>query len=170
MNTEKKLSIIAAVAQNGAIGKDNDLLWHISADLKRFKQLTLEHTVVMGKNTYYSLPIRPFPKRRNVVITSNRNAEFEGCETASSIEEAIALCRQGEETFIIGGSRIYEQFLPLVDKLYITWVYKDFEADCFFPNIDPTIFKQTSISERMHDEKSGLDYAYCEYERCDNKE
>lgn len=166
MNAKKKLSIIAAVAQNGAIGKDNDLLWHISADLKRFKQLTLEHTVLMGKSTYESLPVRPFPKRRNVVITRQQNLKLEGCEMAYSIDEALALCNENEENFIVGGSSIYEQMLPLADKLYITWVYQDFDADCFFPTIDSIVFKEVSASERMYDEKSGLYFAYYEYERC----
>lgn len=165
MNAKTKLSIIAAVAQNGAIGKDNDLLWHISADLKRFKQLTLEHTVVMGKSTYDSLPVHPFPKRRNIVITRQKDLLIEGCEMAHSIDEAIALCKPNEETFVVGGSSIYKQMMPVVDKLYITWVYKDFDADCFFPEIDHEQFVQTSVSERMYDEKSGLEFAYCEYER-----
>ena len=165
MNAKPKLSIIAAVAQNNAIGKDNDLLWHISADLKRFKQLTLEHTVLMGKSTYESLPVRPFPKRRNVVITRQQNLKLEGCEMAYSIDEALALCNENEENFIVGGSSIYEQMLPLADKLYITWVYQDFDADCFFPEIDPEQFIQTNVSERMYDEKSELEFSYCEYER-----
>ena len=165
MNKQPKISIIAAVAQNGAIGKDNDLLWHISADLKRFKQLTLEHTVVMGKSTYDSLPVHPFPKRRNIVITRQNNLRLEGCEMAHSIAEAMSLFNHDEETFVVGGSSIYEQFLPYADKLYITWVYNDFEADCFFPTIDGEQFVVTQKSERMHDEKSGLDFAYFEYER-----
>lgn len=165
MNAKTKLSIIAAVAQNGAIGKDNDLLWHISDDLKRFKQLTLEHTVMMGKSTYDSLPVHPFPKRRNIVITRQKDLLLEGCEMAHSIDEAIALCKPNEETFVVGGSSIYKQMMPVVDKLYITWVYKDFDADCFFPEIDHEQFVQTSVSERMYDEKSGLEFAYCEYER-----
>lgn len=165
MNIKRNLSIIAAVAQNGAIGKDNDLLWHISADLKRFKQLTLEHTVVMGKSTYDSLPVHPFPKRRNVVITRQKDLKLEGCEMAYSIDEALNLCHHDEETFIVGGSSIYKQMLPYVDKLYITWVYKDFEADCFFPEIDNTVFEEINASERMYDEKSGLYYAYYEYKR-----
>ena len=165
MNNKPQISIIAAVAQNSAIGKDNNLLWHISADLKRFKQLTLEHTVVMGKSTYDSLPVHPFPKRRNIVITRQKGLCLEGCEMAHSIDEAIALFNPGEETFVVGGSSIYEQFLPHADKMYITWVYKDFDADCYFPSIDSEKFVIVQKSERMHDEKSGLDFAYFEYER-----
>ncbi len=163
--TKPKFSILVAIAQNMAIGKNNDLLWHISADLKQFKHRTLEHAVIMGRNTYDSLPIRPFPNRRNIVITRNSDLQLEGCEIAHSIQEAITLCQTNEEHFIIGGAHIYEQFLPIVDTLYITWVYKDFEADRFFPKIDENIFKQIYISERFHDEKSNLDYAYSEYAR-----
>ena len=165
MNSRPQISIIAAVAQNNAIGKDNDLLWHISADLKRFKQLTLEHTVVMGKSTYDSLPVHPFPKRRNIVITRQKDLCLEGCEIAHSIDEAMALFNPDEETFVVGGSSIYNHFMPHVDKMYITWVYSDFDADCYFPPIDSNEFAIVQESERMHDEKSGLDFAYFEYER-----
>ncbi|MCL2028655.1 MAG: dihydrofolate reductase, partial [Bacteroidales bacterium] len=87
----KQISIIVAIAQNHAIGKDNDLLWHLSEDLKRFKRMTLNHTVIMGLNTFYSLPVRPFPNRRNIVIADDKNLKIDGCEMAYSIEDAIAL-------------------------------------------------------------------------------
>jgi dihydrofolate reductase len=129
----KQISIIVAVAANRAIGKDNDLLWHISEDLKRFKKITQGNQVIMGKKTFESLPKAPLPNRTNVVITDDRNDHFEGCVTVYSIEEAIDLCSEESESFIIGGGTIYKQFLPYASKLYITKVHRDFDADTFFP-------------------------------------
>ena len=159
------ISIIVAIAQNYAIGKDNDLLWHLSDDLKHFKALTPGNTVVMGKRTFYSLPIRPLPKRRNIVISDLVGEQIEGCEMAYSIDDAVALFRSDEENFIIGGGSIYNQFMPLADTLYITWVYRDFEADTFYSHIDETVWKVVDQSERMRDEASGLEYAYFTYKR-----
>ena len=112
------VSIIVAIAENYAIGKDNDLLWHISDDLKRFKQITSGHKIIMGKNTFLSLPIRPLPNRISIVITDDKNDQYEGCIMAYSIEDALAKCEAGEECFVIGGGSIYRQFMPLADKLY----------------------------------------------------
>ena len=161
----KQLSIIVAIAENLAIGKDNDLLWHISEDLKRFKRITLNHTVVMGLNTFYSLPVRPFPNRRNIVVADDQNITIEGCEMAYSIEEAIDLCDENQENFICGGASIYRQFLPLADKLYLTVVYKNFEADTFFPEINYNDWELIEKSERLFDEKTQLSFAYFTYER-----
>ena len=161
----KPLSIIVAIAKNLAIGKDNDLLWHLSEDLKRFKKITLNHTVVMGLNTFYSLPVRPFPKRRNIVIVDDTSLKIEGCEMAYSIQEAVDLCDEHQENFICGGASIYRQFLPLADKLYLTVVYKDFEADTFFPEINYDEWRLVEESERMFDEQTQLEYAYLTYER-----
>jgi dihydrofolate reductase len=127
----KPISIIVAIAQNNAIGKDNQLLWHIPADLKRFKQLTTGHTIVMGKRTFESLPIRPLPNRRSVVITDVAGEEIEGCTMAYSIQDAIEKMDDEKENFIIGGGSVYRQFLPIADHLYLTIVQKDFDADTF---------------------------------------
>jgi len=127
----KPISIIVAIAQNHAIGKDNQLLWHIPADLKRFKKLTTGHTIVMGKRTFESLPTRPLPNRRSVVITDIPGEEIEGCTMAYSIDEAIAKMDEDKENFIIGGGSVYRQFLPLADQLYLTIVTKNYEADTF---------------------------------------
>ncbi len=135
--SEKKISIIVAIAENYAIGKDNDLLWHISDDLKRFKQLTKNHFVVMGKRTYFSLPTRPLPHRTNMVITDVAGEQIDSCLMAYSIEDAIEKMDTEKENFIIGGGSIYRQFMPFAQKLYITRVHKDFEADTFFPEISP---------------------------------
>jgi len=133
---KKQISIIVAIASNNGIGKDNDLLWHIPDDLKRFKKLTTGHSIIMGKKTYESLPIRPLPNRRSIVITDDKDEKIDGCIMAYSIEEAIEKMDSDKENFIIGGGSIYSQFLPIADKFYLTQVHKDFEADVFFPEIN----------------------------------
>ena len=135
------ITIIVAIASNGAIGKDNDLLWHIPDDLKRFKAITTGHTVIMGRRTWESLHRRPLPNRRNIVITDVRGEAFAGCDMAYSIEEALGLCRNGGEHFIIGGASVYRQFLPHANRLLLTRVHKDFEGDVFFPEIDYSQWK-----------------------------
>lgn len=159
------LSIIVAIARNNAIGKDNDLLWHISDDLKRFKALTSGHPVVMGRNTWNSLPRRPLPKRRNIVLTHDSAFCDEGVEVAHSIAGVFKMVRDEEESFIIGGGSIYKEFLPFVQKLYVTHVWKDFDADVFFPVIDGSAFIKTGESERFVDPETNLPYSFADYYR-----
>ena len=159
------ISIIVAIAENHAIGKDNKLLWHISEDLKRFKKLTSGHKVIMGRNTYLSLPFQPLPKRTNIVITDNPDEVFEGCEMVFSIKEALKKCLSGEECFIIGGASIYSQFMPLADKLYITRVHKPFEGDTFFPEIDENIWKLESKPEAQKMDDGSFKYTFEIYVR-----
>lgn len=159
------ISIIVAIAQNNAIGKDNKLLWHISEDLKRFKRLTGGNTVIMGKNTFFSLPVRPLPNRTNIVITDIPEEKLEGCIMAYSIEEAINKCDDMKENFVIGGGSIYRQFLPIADKLYITKVHKDFEADCFFQDIDLKKWKLISQEDCESDTQNDFTYSYQIYEK-----
>jgi dihydrofolate reductase len=130
------ITIIVAIAENYAIGKNNDLLWHISGDLQRFKEITSGHTIIMGRNTYLSLPKRPLPNRRNIVITDNANECFEGAEVAKSILESIDMADKEKENFIIGGGMIYREFLPIANKIYLTIVHKNFDADIYFPEIN----------------------------------
>lgn len=132
-----KISIIVALAKNRAIGKNGDLIWHLSNDLKHFKEVTSGHTVIMGYRTYASLPgQKPLPKRRNIIISSRLTEVPEGFELAKSILDAMKMVYNEEEVFIIGGGMIYEQFLPMTDNLYLTVIDKDFEADTFFPIIN----------------------------------
>jgi dihydrofolate reductase len=161
----KPISIIVAIAQNNAIGKDNQLLWHIPEDLKRFKVLTTGHTIVMGKRTFESLPIRPLPNRRSVVITDVPGEQIPGCEMAYSIEEAILKMEEGRENFIIGGGMVYKQFMPLAHKLYLTIVHKDFEADTFYTEIDYSQWKEIAREDIQAIENLGFDYSYITYER-----
>lgn len=157
------ISIIVATSQNYAIGKDNDLLWHISDDLKRFKALTSGHTVVMGRRTFDSLPKKPLPKRRNIVLTHDEDFSYEGVDVAHTVQQVLNAAEGEEELFVIGGAAIYKQFLPFAQRLYVTWVYADFDADVYFPVIDKSVFRQVSLSERVQDAESGLWYAYADY-------
>jgi dihydrofolate reductase len=159
------ISIIVAVAENLAIGKNNNLLWHIPDDLKRFKQITTGHTIIMGKRTYLSLPKRPLPNRRSIVITDVTGEVIEGCEMAYSIQEAIDKCKPSEENFIIGGASVYRQFLPYTDRLYLTQVHKIFEGDVFFPEID---FDQWILQKEeifLPEKESELAYSFMIYDR-----
>ncbi len=159
------ISIIVAIAENNAIGRNNDLLWHISEDLKRFKRLTEGHTVVMGKNTYFSLPRRPLPKRTNLVITDVPGEQIDDCVMAYSIGEAIEKMDKSKENFVMGGGSIYRQFMPHADKLYITRVHKDFEGDVFFPKIDANIWKLQSAEKITDDRQNDFNYTFEVYLR-----
>ncbi len=159
------LSIIVAIAENLAIGKDNDLLWHIPEDLKRFKQITSGHTIIMGKRTYYSLPKRPLPNRRSVVISDIPGEVLEGCVMAYSIDDAVAKCDRAEENFVIGGASVYRQFLPLAGRLYLTRVHKSFEGDVFFPAINFEEWDLISREDFSEDESLGFSYSYENLER-----
>lgn len=164
MKIYPNLSIIVAMAQNGGIGKNNDLLFHLPGDLKRFKSITSGHTIIMGRKTLLSLPKWPLPNRRHIVITGDTAARFEGCETVHSIDEAIARVEGETEAFVIGGGTIYEQFYPLCSKIYLTKVFRDFEADTFFRAFDDRDWK-VACREDLHDEKNGFDYAYIDLVR-----
>jgi dihydrofolate reductase len=158
------ISIIVAVSDDLGIGKNNDLLWYLPEDMKRFKKLTTGNTVIMGKRTWESLPKRPLPNRKNVVITDLQHESFDGALTAYSIDEAIAKCKGDNEIFIIGGGSIYRQFMPLADRLYITHVHKKTEADIYFPKIDKRTWK-IAEKEEFKPEDGGIPYTYVIYER-----
>ena len=155
----KNLSIIVAIASNGAIGKDGELLFHLSDDLKRFKAITTGHTIIMGRKTLLSLPKWPLPDRRHIVLTTNLQTEFKGCEVVSTIEEAIKTVKDEQEAFIIGGASVYEQFFPFVGKLYLTLVHQSFEGDAFFPEINYEDWEELSREDHF-DEKNNFEYTY----------
>lgn len=162
---KRNISIIVAIAENYAIGKDNLLLWHISEDLKRFKNLTTGHTLIMGRNTFLSLPNGALPKRRHIVISDQEGENFEGCEMARSMEEAIHLAGDREECFVIGGGMVYKQFLPMAGKLYLTRVQKSFEADTYFPEIDFSQWKALRSEDVPAGGKNQYSHSYTEYVR-----
>jgi len=159
------ISIIVAVSDDWGIGKDNELLWNISEDLKRFKRLTLGNTVIMGKKTWESLPRKPLPGRKNIVLTDNRSEIIDGAVTVYSIPDALSRCEKDEEVFIIGGGSIYRQFMPIADKLYITHVHRNSPADTYFPEIDPDIWRITEKEEFGESDSNIISYSYVIYER-----
>ena len=148
--TDRQITMIVAVAENGAIGKDNNLLWHISGDLKRFKAITTGHSIIMGRKTYLSFPKRPLPDRKNIILTSGDRI-FEGAYTAKNIEQAFALC-DSDEVFIIGGESVYRQFLPYTTKIYLTRVHRSYEADTFFPTLNMDEWETIETEEHLDGE------------------
>ena len=162
-----RISIIVAIGKGDrALGNNNELLWHIPEDLKRFKELTLGHPIIMGRKTWESLPekFRPLPERTNIVITRNESLVADGATVAASLEEALTAGRGaqgGEEIFIIGGGEIYRSALPIVDRLYLTIVDNEKEADVFFP--DYSDFKKITYKEER--EFNNLKYTWLCLER-----
>lgn len=153
------ISIIVALARNRAIGLNGNLIWHLSADLKYFKRVTTGHTVIMGYKTFLSLPNqRALPNRRNIIISSHLEQAPEGFELVHSIQEAVNMVNDEEETFVIGGGSIYEQFLPHAGKLYLTRIDKEFEADTYFPYID--FDEWNLIDVNVVDEDPQVDFTY----------
>ncbi len=160
------ISIIVAVAENNAIGRNNDLLTYISADLKRFKALTTGYTIIMGRKTFESLPKGALPNRRNVVISRNSDFICEGAELVQSPEEALSLCESDEKVFIIGGGTIYKSFMKQADSIYLTKIHHDFEdADTFFPDVLDTEWKVTKRVDVDNDEKSEYSYSFIDLVR-----
>jgi len=158
------LTLIAAVARNGVIGIDNRLPWHLPADLKHFKTLTVDHTVIMGRKTWESLPakFRPLPGRRNIVVTRDAGYRAEGAAVALSLPAAIAAAESGE-AFVIGGAELYAAALPLADRLQLTEIDAAFEGDTHFPAIDPRHWRETA--RETHRDEAGFDYAFVSYEK-----
>lgn len=162
----KRISIIAAVDRHLGIGYQNQLLFWLPSDLKRFKALTTGNTIIMGRKTFESLPKGALPNRRNVVLSSRSDVSYPGAEVFSSLEEALRSCSPDEHVYIIGGASVYQQALPLADELCLTEV--DAEApqvDAYFPEIDPTIWQEKSRESHSIDEKHPCPYAFVDYIR-----
>ena len=171
------ISIIVAIAENYAIGKKGDLLCHMPADLKHFKDITSGQTVMMGERTFFSLPKHPLPNRRNIVLTDVAGKTFEGAEAVYSIDEMVkkvesrktatsSLKAESEEAFVIGGGMVYRQMMPLADKLYITHIHHSWEdADTFFPEIKESEWKLLNAERHFADEKNPYDYTFATYGR-----
>jgi len=164
MNTQ--IIIIAAIDRAGAIGYKNQLLFHVSADLKRFKELTTGHTIIMGRHTFESLPKGALPNRRNIVLSSNSELVLPNVEIFSSLELAIAHCSDEEKLFIIGGAKVYNQAIERADKLYLTEIDTVApNADVYFPIIDPNIWHEKRRESHPMDEKHVFAYSFVDYER-----
>jgi dihydrofolate reductase len=170
-----KTSLIVAMANNGVIGIDGDLPWKLSADLRRFKQLTMGHTIIMGRKTYESiaqrLPKRLLPGRTSIVVT--RQAAYPvatGALLASSVVTAIELAKGDSEAFIIGGAEIYRAAMPLVSRMYVTVVAADVAGDTFFPAWDRDQWQLIETSDHSADERNAFDYRFCVYERRGDEE
>lgn len=160
------LNIIAAVAQNNAIGYKNQLIYWLPNDLKRFKALTTGHTIIMGRRTFESLPKGALPNRRNIVLSRNGKAEdFPNCELYASLEDALAQCNENEDIYIIGGNSVYKSAMPLADRLCLTLVHDTpKEADTFFPNLSEK-WKEVWREDHDIDEKHNQRYSFVNYER-----
>lgn len=158
------ISIIVAVAQNGVIGHENRLLWHLKEDLRHFRALTTGHPVIMGRKTYESLG-RPLPNRTNVVISRREEARFEGCITAHSLSEALAIFPADEEVFVIGGAQIYRLALPLADRFYLTVIEHDYEGDTRFPVWDASQWSLRSSESVPCGENFPFPFRFETYER-----
>lgn len=157
-----RLSIIAAMAKNRAIGIDNTLPWRLPEDLKHFKALTLGHHILMGRKTWESLPGK-LPGRTSVVITRSRDLEAPGCLVVNSIEDAIAACEGDDEVFFIGGAELYRQALDVADRLYLTEIRTEFDGDAFFPEFSPDLWQETE--RRPFKSEGGLECDFVVYDK-----
>ncbi|MFC4475467.1 dihydrofolate reductase [Flavobacterium chungangensis] len=156
--------MIAASAENNALGKNNELVWHLPNDFKRFKSLTTGHHIIMGRKTFESFP-KPLPDRVHVVISRQENYKPEGCIVVDSIEKAIAICPENDDSYVIGGGEIYNLALPFTDIIELTKVHHSFEADAFFPKINKSEWTLVESEENYKDEKHLYDYTYETYIR-----
>lgn len=156
--------MIAAAAENNALGKNNELVWHLPNDFKRFKSLTTGHHIIMGRKTFESFP-KPLPDRVHVVISRQENYKPEGCIVVDSIEKAIAICPEDDDSYVIGGGEIYNLALPFTDIIELTKVHHTFEADAFFPKINKSEWILVESEENYKDEKHLYDYTYETYIR-----
>ncbi len=159
------ISIIVAIANNNAIGKNGNLLIYLPEDLKWFKQNTLGHTIIMGRKTFESLPNGALPKRKNIVLSRNRDFYAENIILINSIDEIEKYVAKDEQCFVIGGAEIYKLFLPFAHKLYITRIYKDFDADVFMPQIDYAEWELKKRIENKADERNKADFDFLVYEK-----
>lgn len=158
------ISLVCAMANNRVIGLNNQMPWHMPADLKHFKETTMGKPIVMGRKTFESIG-RPLPGRRNVVITRNKDYQPAGVDVVSSIEEALALLKDVEEIMITGGGNIYQQTLDLADRLYLTFIELDTEGDAFFPEFEHLNLQEVSREQHLPDEKNPHPYQFVTLQR-----
>jgi len=159
-----KISIVVVADENNAIGKNNQLLCHLPADLKHFKNLTTGKTVVMGRKTFDSIG-KPLPNRKNIIVTRQENLIIEGCEIANSLQDALKFAADNTDICIIGGAEIYNQAFGYTDVVYLTRIHHQFDADTYFPLIDPNVWEETSVEAHQPDEKNKYRYTFITYKR-----
>lgn len=159
-----RVSLIAAMARNRVIGRDNQLPWRLSADLQHFKSLTMGKPIVMGRKTYDSIG-KPLPGRTNIVVTRDRDFAAEGCVVTHGIEAALQAAAGHDEVMVMGGANLYEQLLPRADRLYLTEVRADVEGDAWFPLFDPADWRERERQAHQADEKNEYDYDFVVLER-----
>jgi dihydrofolate reductase len=153
------ITLIAAAAENNALGKDNQLVWHLPHDFKRFKQITSGNFIIMGRKTFESFP-KPLPNRTHIIITRQKNYKVEGCNVVNSIEKAIEISPKNEEVFIIGGAEIYSQSIDFADKIELTRVHASFDADAYFPEINLNEWELIFEEHHAKDEKHNFDFTF----------
>lgn len=158
-----KISLVVIADENNGIGKNNQLLAHLPADLKHFKQLTVGHPVIMGRKTFDSMG-KPLPQRKNIVVTT-QNIEIVGCAIAHSIEDALEKCKGEVRVSIIGGAKIFEQAISLADTIYLTRLHHKFDADTFFPEVDLTVWQELETEHHKPDDKNAFPYTFITYNR-----
>lgn len=158
------LSMVVATANNRIIGKDNDMPWHLPADLAYFKKTTLGKPVIMGRKTFESIG-RPLPGRHNVVISRDSNYQADGIDTVTTVDAALALVKDEDEVMVIGGGAIYAHCLPAATRLYITHIEAEIEGDTQFPFYDENVWKKVSSEKRLADEKNKYNLEFCIYEK-----
>lgn len=161
-----KISMISALAENRVIGNNNALPWHLPADFKYFKEKTLGKTIILGLNTFKSIGEKPLPGRKHIILNNDPNYNVpEGCFVARSIDEALEIAKNELEVMICGGASVYKQFLPLADRLYLTYVKANPEGDTYFPELNASEWKEVSREDHKADEKNIYDYSFVVLEK-----
>lgn len=158
------ITLIAAIGEKNELGKDNQLVWHLPEDFKRFKSITSGHYIILGRKTFESFP-KPLPNRTHVIITRQKDYAPENCIVVNSIKDAVAACTKEQDVFVIGGGEIYKQSIEIADKLEVTRVHHTFEADTFFPEIDLEKWKLDFEEFHQKDEKHNFDFTFLTYTR-----
>lgn len=159
-----RISAICAMSENGVIGKNNQLPWHLPADLKHFKKITLGNPILMGRKTYESIG-RPLPGRLNIILTHNTHFQAPGCTVVPSIDEALIAAKEYPELFIIGGATLYQELMPLTQRIYMTKIYQHIDGDTFFPPLDLKQWQQVECTDHEVDEANPYRYSFMIFDR-----
>ena len=165
------ISIISAVAENRVIGNKNGLPWHLTADFKYFKEKTSGKTIVLGLNTFKSIGEKPLPDRKHIILNNDPNYKVPGnCFLAKSIDEVLEMAKNDKEVFVCGGASVYKQFLPLANRLYLTYIHHNFEGDTYFPEFNLNEWKETSRQDHQPDKNNIYSYSFVIYDKINNKQ